>query len=441
MLADAAASARMALVEQFEPYPSLALALLTGLLIGLEREQSRPTADEKRHFPGGIRTYPIFALLGAVGMMLSRTLGPWPLVVAGLALGAMLTMTHWRDASAGHTGLTSEASAFLTFLLGALALGSGVLEPLTRRVFVVASIAVATTVLLSQKTQLREFTTRVSKDDIIATLKFLIVSVVVLPLLPDAPYGPYGALNPYRTGMFVLLIASIGFVGYVAIRLLGSGRGLLLTGAVGGLVSSTAVTLASAARAKATPALAGVSALATVVASTIMAPRVLAIVFLAERSLVAPLLLPLGAMALVGLGFCLAFYLRDRSRGTEHGETKLTNPFELRSALQFGAFFVVITIVAKWANATFGASGTYVAGVLAGLTDVDVITLSMINLVKEQQIETAVAARTIVLAAAANTVTKGAMAVTLGGGLFGRRVALVFGAMLVAGVGLAFVAG
>ena len=425
-------------MESFEPYPSLALALLVGLLIGLEREQSRPAGDEHRHFPGGIRTYPIFALLGAVGMMLSRTQGPWLLVTAGLGLSGLLVVTHKQDAEAGHSGLTSEGSALLTFLLGALALGVGVIEPLSRRIFIVSSIAVAVTVLLSQKTTLRELTTRISKDDVIATLKFLIVAVVVLPVLPDEPLGPYGALNPFRIGVLVLLIASISFVGYVGVRLLGEGRGLLLTGAVGGLVSSTAVTLASAARAKQTPSLAGVAALATVIASTIMCVRVLVVVFFIERPLAKALALPLGAMAVVGVAFCLALFLRDTSRGKQASSLTLKNPFELRSALQFGALFVVIIVASRWATQTFGAGGSYVTGVLAGLTDVDAITLSMANVVKTNELPIAVAARTIVLAVASNTVVKAGMALALGGGAFGKRVSLAFGSALVVGVALSF---
>ncbi len=419
-------------MESFEPYPSLALALLSGLLIGLEREHSKPGAEEKRGFTGGVRTYPIFAMLGAT----SGLMGQLPLFAAALGLSLFLAVGYWRDVEQGHVGLTSEGSALLTFFLGALATAQ-VIQPLRMRIFVVASIAVAITFLLSAKSELRQFSAKLSRDDVIATLKFLIIAVIVLPLLPNEPLGPYGALNPYRIGFMVLLIAGIGFVGYVAMRLFGHGKGLLITGAIGGLVSSTAVTLASAARAKQTPALAKVSALAVVIASTIMFVRVLITVAAVELSLLPKLAIPLGVMAGVSLGAVGWMAFRDRAHRSETGEVKLSNPFELRKAFQFGAFFVFILVASRWATETFGNAGTYFAGLLAGLTDVDAITLTMANLVKSKSLEPEVATRTIVIAVASNTVVKAIMAVVLGGWPFASRIVAVSAIALVLGLGLA----
>jgi len=419
-------------VESFEPYPSLALALLSGLLIGLEREHSKPGAEEKRGFTGGVRTYPIFAMLGAT----SGLMGQLPLFAAALGLSLFLAVGYWRDVEQGHVGLTSEGSALLTFFLGALATAQ-VIQPLRMRIFVVASIAVAITFLLSAKSELRQFSAKLSRDDVIATLKFLIIAVIVLPLLPNEPLGPYGALNPYRIGFMVLLIAGIGFVGYVAMRLFGHGKGLLITGAIGGLVSSTAVTLASAARAKQTPALAKVSALAVVIASTIMFVRVLITVAAVELSLLPKLAIPLGVMAGVSLGAVGWMAFRDRAHRSETGDVKLSNPFELRKAFQFGAFFVFILVASRWATETFGNAGTYFAGLLAGLTDVDAITLTMANLVKSKSLEPEVATRTIVIAVASNTVVKAIMAVVLGGWPFASRIVAVSAIALVLGLGLA----
>lgn len=423
-------------MESFEPYPSLALALLSGLLIGLEREHSKPAAEAKRGFTGGVRTYPIFAMLGATSALMMEKAGPLPLFGAGLGLSLLLAIGYWRDVEEGHVGLTSEGSALLTFFLGALATAQ-VIQPLRMRIFVVASIAVAITFLLSAKSELRQFSAKLSRDDVIATLKFLIIAVIILPLLPNEPLGPYGALNPYRIGFMVLLIAGIGFVGYVAMRLFGHGKGLLITGAIGGLVSSTAVTLASAARAKQTPALASVSALAVVIASTIMFVRVLITVAAVELSLLPSLALPLGVMAAVSLGAVALMAFRDRAHRSETNEVKLSNPFELSKAFQFGAFFVFILVASRWATDTFGNAGTYLAGLLAGLTDVDAITLTMANLVKSKALEPEVASRTIVIAVASNTVVKGIMAVVLGGWPFARRVVEVSGLALVLGLGLA----
>lgn len=427
-------------MDRYEPYVSLGLALLAGLLIGLEREQSRPPAEEKRPFLGGIRTYPLIALMGAMAMLLSKSAGPWPLVTAGLGLSALLSLSYWRDAAAGHSGITSESSALLTFFLGAFSVANEVLAPVTSRVFVVASVAVVSTLLLSARTELREFSTRVSRADVIATLKFLVVAVVALPVLPNEPLGPYGVLNPFRIGVLITLIAGVGFTGYVAMRLWGAGKGMLLTGAIGGLASSTAVTLAAAARARQTPAMAKLSALAVVIASTVMCVRLVVVLFIAEPRLGRQLLLPLGAMAAVGLAATVFFYLRGDNRSSEPGAVVLHNPFELTSALKFGGLFVLVLVVSRWAQATFGTSGTYVTGVLAGTTDVDAISLSMANLAKSNEVEVEVARNTVVLAAASNTVVKAGMALVLGGAVMGRRVALVSGVMLAVGLLVVLVA-
>ena len=156
---------------------------------------------------------------------------------------ALIGLSYWRSAGKGSTGITSEVSALLTFFLGVLATANGVIASFATRTFVVAAVAVASTLLLSARTELRAFTSKVSREDVLATLKFMVVAVVVLPLLPDEALGPYGALNPFNVGVMVTLIAGVNFAGYAAMRLLGPNRGMLLTGALGGLASSTAVTI------------------------------------------------------------------------------------------------------------------------------------------------------------------------------------------------------
>ncbi|MFT3706149.1 MAG: DUF4010 domain-containing protein [Archangium sp.] len=421
-------------MERYEPYTSLGLALLTGLLVGLEREHSRPTAESKRSFFGGIRTYPLIALTGAATAMLAHTFGAWPLAVGALALIVLLAIGYWRDSNEGHAGVTSELSAMLTYFLGALAMSADAVGPFERRVFVVSSIAVVSTILLSAKTELRQLSSKISRDDVIAALKFLLVAVVALPVLPNEAYGPWGALNPFRIGVLVTVIAGVGLVGYVAIRLLGSGRGMVLTGAVGGIVSSTAVTLAAAGRAKQTPALAKVAALSVLVASSVMFVRLLAVLAAVEAKLFRAVLLPIAVMGAVMLAGTLYYYVRSGRPAAETQDVKIDNPFELTSALKFAALFVGVLLLSRWAQTTFGSSGAYVTGALAGLTDVDAISLSMANLVKNGEIELHVAQITVVLAVCANTLAKSVLALALGGVAMGRVVGVVSAASLVAGL-------
>ncbi len=429
-------------MEALAPYVSLAVALGVGLLIGMEREQASPEGEDLT-FLGGARTHALFALAGALSALLARSAGVWVVVIAFVALMSLTVSSYIADVRAGRDrGMTSEAAFAITFLLGALALSQGVLEPLDRRMIVVAALGVAVTALLSAKPLFQRLIEKTSKEDVYATLKFLIVAVIVLPLLPNQTYGPLDVLNPFEIGLMVVLIAGIGFVGYVAVRIMGSGRGLALTGFIGGLVSSTSVTLSFSGRAKEQRTLAGACALAVVAASSIMFPRVLIEVAVVNPGLLPKVAIPLGAMTGAGAIYAFAMYRATRStggsgkKGGEEAEEKVEfdNPFELGSAIKFGLVYALVLLVAVAATRYLGAGGTYVAGLLAGTTDVDAITLSMANQAKAG-LDPSVAATTIMLGAASNTIVKAGLAIGLGGWAFGKRVALAFAVVLAAGGG------
>ncbi len=419
-------------MEPLEPYLSLGVAAAAGLLIGLEREQAAPHHQGASSFLGGARTHPLFALVAAVAMLLERRVG-WAAPIAAFgALVAFLLVNYADDVRRGaDRGLTSEAAFLLSFLLGALSTAREVIEPTGQRLVVVAAVAVVATLLLSSKPVLRPFATQVSRGDVTAALKFLIVAVVVLPLLPDRSLGPYGALNPRSLGWMVVLISGISFVGYAAVRLVGPERGLGLTGLVGGLASSTAVTLSMAAKAKEEPGLAAPCALAVVAASTVMCGRVAVLVGFLNPALLQALAAPLLGMGLGGLGAWL--WLRRRPRGGTSGGLQIANPFELSTAFKFGLFFAAVLVGSRFAADRLGAGGVYAAGIVAGSTDVDTIALSMAELAGTQ-VAWRVASTTVVLGLLSNTVVKGAMAALLGGAAFGRTVALAFGAMAAGGL-------
>ncbi len=419
-------------MERFEPFLSLGLALASGLLIGFEREQSRPAEGSNESFLGGARTLPLFALVGAVSVLLAESLGLWLLAVSFAGLVVLLAVSFAADLRAGrHPGLTSEAALVLTFLLGALSATRGTFDATETKVYVVLSVTVVATLLLSVKPRLHAFLRRASAEDVYATLKFLLVAVVVLPQLPRQTFGPLDVLNPFDIGLMVVLIAGISFTGYVAIRLLGARRGLLLTAAVGGLVSSTAVTLSFSGRARQTPALRHGCALAVVLASTIMFPRVLVEVAVVNAALLPKVALPICAMGIAGLASSYFLWRRTR-RGEDSPEVSFHNPFELGTAIKFALLFALVLLGAKAASSWLGNAGSYLAGALAGLTDVDAITLSMASLSRDT-IPHEVAATTIFIGAVSNTLVKAGIATVAGGWAFGREVALAFAAVTAAG--------
>src|SRR5512139_1393229 len=286
-------------MSPYELFASLGLAGAAGLLIGIERERSRAADAPAEAFLGGARTHPLLALGGGVATLAAREVGVVALAIPFGALVLFLGLSYAGEVRRDrHRGLTSEAAFILSFLLGVLALTEGVIPDVTHKIFAVASVAVVATFLLSAKPMLHPLVRRVSPGDVTSTLEFLIVAVVILPLLPARAYGPFGVLNPRQIGALMVLISGLSFAGYVAIRLLGARRGLGVTGLVGGLVSSTAVTLSMAGRARERPDIADSAALAVMLASTVMFARVLVIVAVVNPALRAHVALPmLGGVA------------------------------------------------------------------------------------------------------------------------------------------------
>ena len=418
-------------MDEHEVLISLGVAAAAGLLVGLERERSGGDSKGRGTFPGGVRTHPLVALAGALATLLSHAVGAAPIAIAFSAVVVFLALGYARDLrNPGERGMTSEVAFVVTFLLGAASAATEI-APAHRRFLAIAATAVVTTLLLSAKPLLRPFAQRLSQDDTLAALKFLLLTVVVLPLLPNEELGPLGALNPLKIGVFVVLIAAVDFVGYVAIRLVGADRGLGLIGLVGGLASSTAVTFSMSARAKEQPAATTGCLLAIVLAGTVSFVRVLGLVAAARPRLLTEVGRPIGAMAVVG--FALSALVFARARRVRHrAGLEVSNPFELGSALKFGGFFAVVLVGSKAAASYLGVGGTFAAAVLAGLADVDAITLSIASL-PEDRIPGGLAAIAIFLAAASNTLFKVGVAVAVGGWRFGKWVAGAFVVTLMAG--------
>ncbi len=407
------------------------IALAAGALIGLERQQSMALGKKLRI--GGVRTFPLLALAGALSALLANTLGVWPIFGALLVIGMFLAVSYYQEWSReGAPGITTEVAALITFLLGVLALLPGLpLATGPRYLLIVASAGVVMA-LLSFKEPLHQAVARMSEDDIYATAKFVILVLVVLPLLPDRAFGPFHVLNPFEIGVVTVLVAGISFLGYVATRVAGDRKGLVVTGVLGGLVSSTAVTVSLANRVRDVPKTTTLAAVAILTASATMFPRMLTVVGIVDPELLPVLLGPLGAMTAVGYGGALALYLRSRHDLPEAEPVSHRNPFELASALKFGLFFAVVIFVTKAAQTFLGDRGLYASSALAALTDVDAITLSVARFHREG-LAASTAAVAITLAALTNSVAKAGLAAWLGGWKLAGYVSLGMAAVLLAG--------
>lgn len=406
-------------------------ALGLGVLIGLERQHTR---GESEIF-AGVRTFSLVALFGAVSVYAGEISGlPWLVGLVFIAILALVITAYHATSQSGAIGATTEVSLLLTFLIGCICAWG--------QVGIAGAITVVAMLLLALKGWLHGLAKRIEPSDVEATLKFAIITLIVLPLVPNTNFGPEGleVINPYKTWLMVVLIAGLNFVGYILVKVLGREHGFGLTGLLGGLVSSTAVTLGFSQRSRVEPNLNSVLVLAILLSWTVMYFRVVVEVGVVNFSLAKSLALGMLLMGVVSLGICAVLWRRDRSKKTAEVESG-KNPFELGDAIKFGGLFAIVIFVASAAQVYFGDTGLYVAGALAGLTDVDAIALSMANLAQQDPANSTAAARTVVIAVISNTMVKCGMAIWLGAPPMRRTMIPITLALALAGVGAAYLVG
>lgn len=400
-------------------FGQIAISLLLGLLIGLQRQRAESHV-------GGIRTFPLIAAFGTVCGWLADEQGGWIVAAGLLAVAALLVVSNFMEARGGKndSGQTTEIAALLLYGIGAyVPFGSPA---------VAVALGGVMAVLLHFKNLLHTFAGRIGERDVTAIMQFVLITLVILPVLPDRNFGPYDTLNPYQTWLMVVLIVGISLVGYVAYKLLGARQGAVLGGALGGLVSSTATTVSFARRAGSAPASAGLAALVILVAGAVVYVRVITLIAIVAPRQVGTMLPALGIMAGVSAAVAAVLYFASRERQVPMAEQG--NPAELRLALTFAAIYAVISFVVAAAKAEFGVQALYPVAVVSGLTDMDAITLSSSQLVAQERLEPGSAWRIILVASLSNLVFKGILAATLGGRPLIRIVLPAFGAILAAGV-------
>jgi uncharacterized membrane protein (DUF4010 family) len=347
-------------------------------------------------------------------------------VPVGFALvGLTIAGAYLADPAtvAEDSGTTTVVAALLVYVLGALNFQG-------ERTLAVA-LGIGITALLYFKTELEGVATRLTTTDIRSMLQFGAVSAVVLPLLPDRSYGPYGVLNPFHIWLMVVLISGVSLAGYVAWRLTLERKGLLLTGLLGGVISSTATTFAYARHARDATHTPSASLVVIQLANIAKLMRVFLLALV-----IAPPVLPLLLLTLLpALAMSVpALWWHFRRVGGEKGEDtdRLQNPTQLGTALLFAAFYALVLLAAAWLSDIVGSGGLFALSFVSGLTDVDAITLSSARLADQGNISLAESATAITLAVAANMLFKAAVSVAVGGRSFGRLVAIAFALPLAA---------
>lgn len=407
------------------------VALLIGFLIGMQREFSYIKPEEEH--PAGIRTFALMAMLGCAGAFASTILNsPWPYVALLLVVAAFFAVTHYVASLHGQTGLTTEISAIITLLCGALAYWN--------QIILAVALGVTTTVLLSFKLEMHGFVRRITREDLYATLKFAVITAIILPILPNRTFGPppFNVINPFTVWLLVIFISGISFIGYVLMKIIGVHRGMGLTGLLGGIASSTAVTLSLTRTSRGNPGLSKPFALAILLAWTVMFARVLILVMALNWNLARIIFLPIIVPILAGLAYCL--YLVRAKRPIDKAELQVVNPFELWPAFTFALLFTTVLLLTKTAQMYLGIQGVYLTSFLSGLADVDAIALSMSTLSRAQGgIDLTQAGRAVLLATLANTLLKGLLVVGMGSAGLRRTIIPGFLCMAAASLAVIFV--
>lgn len=396
-------------------------ALAIGTLIGLERERFKKVA--------GIRTFMLTSLFGVLSAYLARTFSGFVLV-AGAAFAASILTAYWfRAKRSGQTGLTTVLALGVCFLLGLLT-ESG-------EFFVAASIAVLMTLVLASKKNLRSFAKTLTYQELMDALKFLIATVVVLPILPDTPLDPWGVFNPFEMWLLAVLVLSLSFVSYIAMKVFGPEKGTASVGLLGGMMSSTAVTSTMAGQVRSRPRLIDAGAFAIILASSTMFVRSLLVLGALNSGLAIRMLVPFLAMTFLGWGFCLALWKRicGRNLTMEAGSS-----FAIVPALKFSLLYTIVSFVSFFSNAYLGEGGVLSTAVLAGLLDVDLVTTSMATLMSHGELTLGTASHAVFLGALSNTAMKWFLTLSLGTEKLAKRVGAIFLAISLLGGALFFLA-
>jgi uncharacterized membrane protein (DUF4010 family) len=401
----------------------LAIALGIGLIVGLERGWKTRDQHAGQRL-AGVRTFSLAALLGGA-LAAAATPDRYVVLAAGaLTVGALviagylISVRETRD-----FGMTTELALLTTFVLGAVSVLGAPFEAV--------AAAVVMSLLLGFKTEFHYAIEKLERHELLATLQLLAIAAVLVPLLPDRELGPWQALNPRVIGLLVLLIAGLSYVGYFAVRLLGPRLGLLLTAALGGLTSSTAVTVAYARRARLANTSHALLGVGIALAAATMAPRVAVEIAAVNRALLADLWPTLAAVALVPALGGIVVLLRHARGGDATIELK--NPLQLKTALVFGMLLSVLFVASEGLQQWLGATGLYAMAAITGIADVDAVAIALAESAARGSVAPEAAERAIVLAVLVNTAAKAVLAAMLGGRPMLRSATALLGCALAAG--------
>lgn len=388
-------------MQEIDLVRRLAVATLVGLLIGIERGWRERKAEGGSR-TAGIRTFTLTGLLGGIVGLLARVAddkAAGAIIVAAM-FGIFAVLFAWyrmrENIADKNFGFTTVVAAMATFAIGVYALLGDA--------NIAAAIGVAMMVILITREQLHGLLARVTWPELRAAVILLAMTFLALPFIPDQSYGPYGGINPRRVWLLAVILAAVSFLGYVAVKTMGRREGTLVSSAAGGLVSSTAVTLAASRVAAVDRNGLRFHAASVAIATAISLAKTLVLVYALNREVGVLVAAPLAGAALAALAVGLLFALRgSRKRAKESFE--LRNPFSLKETLILAGLIGAVTFAVELFSSWFGTVGGLVTALISGSVDADAASVSLAKL-GGGSIGPVVAALGIALAVSANNVFK-----------------------------------
>lgn len=394
--------------ELATPVLAFSTALGIGLLVGMERERRPDSA-------AGLRTFALVSMLGCLFAMLGERAGggPWMLAVGLLVIaGAMIASNFSTQQEEQYRGFTSEAAIVVTYGLGAAVwYGYSTLAVM---------LAIATTVLLYFKAELKHISERTTPKDINSILQFGVLSMVILPILPNEDFGPYEAFNPRQVWWMVVLISGLALAGYLALRIIGARHGAAVLGIFGGLASSTATTMMFSRHASEHRHLVRMAAIVILIANVMVMIRLWLVAGVVAPQLAAKIATVFACGIVPGILMAL-YGWKILAEAGELPMPEVKNPTELKTAISFGLLYAGVLLASAWLQEIAGNSGVYIVALASGLTDADASVLSTLRMFNLEKIAGNEAVIAVTLALVANLIFKIGLVVSIGGSALARH--------------------
>jgi uncharacterized membrane protein (DUF4010 family) len=366
--------------------------LALGALVGVEREKRG-----KGELPEGLRTFMLVCLLGVLSGFFSDVLkSSLPFLISFFSVAALTALGYVAKTKRGHLGLTTEMAFLTMFAIGFIIFFENY------PYFLSISLGILLTFILIFKELMHRFAKHLKIKEIRDAVIFAILTFIILPMLPNRTVDSFNALNPFLIWLSLVLVLSIGFVGYIAIKIFGAKMGLVLTGLFGGLASSTAVSISMAEKVRENKKILYSAAFAVIIASSTMFLRAIFVSSIINYNVGFILLIP---FTIIAFGGYLLSYLSWRKSLKEKAVLEIGSPLALKPAIKFTIFFVVILLFSKLAQNYFGQAGIYLVAIIAGLVELDAINISLSSLALSS-LSPFLAIEGIILACMSNTVSK-----------------------------------